>query len=293
MFEERPDPLIRRMPPQHLEAERCVVAACFDAFKGFDELEIAIKPGDFYSVWYRTVWETMVSLRERRIPIENVSVKNDLARRGVPIDTDRETELIVLECDTVPTAANLNYYARIVVAMSRKRNLIEVGARILELGYSAGKVRDLFSAAHELLFGATAERQAEKIVNATQLAGEVFQHLNDPDRDPGVSTGWFGLDQVVQCFRPGEMTVLAGRPSMGKSALMNALVAAMLREGERVGICSLEMDRLQLACNAIGARVGIDTTRIRSGAFGEYGAIDLTEAGIDRWVEAHERHANN
>ena len=221
---DKPNPLIRRVPPHHQEAERCVVAACFDAFQGFDELEIALRPEDFYSTWLRSVWQTMVSLRERKIPIEHVAVKNDLGRRGVPLDGDRVTELLLLETDTVPTAANLNYYAKIVVAMSRKRKLIEVGARIVELGYSTGKVRELTSAAHELLFAATAERQAQKIVDAEQLAREVYQHLTDPDRDPGVATGWFGLDRVVQCFRPGEMTVLAARPSMGKAQPLDARV---------------------------------------------------------------------
>ena len=264
-----PNPLLRRTPPNSAEAERCVIAACFDAFKGFDELEVTLQPSDFYSVWHRTVWESMVSLRERRIPIDNVSVKNDLQRRGVALTSDRETDLVLLEMETVPTAANLNYYARIVLAMNQKRALIETGARIVELGYSAGKVRDVQSAAHELLFSATSNRTAQEIVDGAQLAREVYDHIDNPNRDPGIVSGFFALDEVVQCFRPGEMSILAARPSMGKSALMVSLCASMIGKGYQVGIASLEMNRLQLGCNAVGSRVGVDTTRIRRGVFGE------------------------
>ena len=271
-----PNPLIRRTPPNNEEAERAVVAACFDSVGGFKELEVGLTPADFYNAWLSSVWESMVSLRERRLPIDYLALKNDLERRGVPIDEDRVTDLTVLECETVPTAANLNYYAKIVEAMSQKRRLIEVGARIVELGWSTAKVREVYDQASELLFTATTERTTQKITNASTLAAELLLHLNDPDRDPGVVSGWFALDQVVQCFRPGEISVLGARPSMGKTSLAQALAAAMLMRGERVGFVSLEMDRLQLACNSVGARVGVDTTRIRRGVFGEVepGRID-------------------
>ncbi len=265
----RPEPLISRTPPNNQEAERAVLAGLFDQFRGMDTLEVPITPADFYSVWHATIFESMLSLRERKIPIEHIALKNDLVRRGVAVDTERVMNLLTLENDTVPTAANVNYYSRVVIAMKRKRVLIETGARILELGFTNGKVKELYSKASELLFTASQDRSAQKIVDGAGMAKEVWDHLNNPNREPGVVSGWFALDQVIQCFRPGEMSVLAARPSMGKSALMNSLLVAMLKRGERVGCCSLEMDRLQLACNAIGAQVGVDTTRIRRGVFGE------------------------
>lgn len=265
----RPDSLIRRVPPSNEEAERAVLGACFDTAGGFRELEVSLEPSDFYGTWHAAVWESMTSLRERRLPVDAIAVRNDLQRRGVRLDDKRTTDLQVLEWETVPTAANLNYYARIVEAMSQKRRLIEVGVRISELGWSTAKVREVFDEANELLFAATTDRQTQRITDATTLAQELYQHLNDPDRDQGVASGWFALDQVVQSFRPSEMSILAARPSMGKTSLAQCLAASMLQRGERVGFMSLEMDRLQLTCNVVGARVGVDTTRIRRATFGE------------------------
>lgn len=260
---------LSRTPPNNQEAEAATLAGLFEFYQGFDKLEQPITPDDFYSPFHRTLLETMLDLRERKIPVDYLSVKTDLERRGIKLTNELLERIVSLEGNTIPTAANLNYYARIVIAMARKRRLIEVGARIVELGYSSGSVKELYAKASEILFAASQDRSEQKIVNADALAMEVWQHLNDPKREPALVSGWFALDQVIQCFRPGEFSILAARPSMGKSALMNSLLLAMLTRGERVGVCSLEMDRLQLACNAIGARVDVDTTRIRRGVFGE------------------------
>lgn len=265
---DAPSPLIRRTPPNNQEAERAVIGACFSALGGFDSLEIPVEPGDFYNAWHRTVWESMTSLRDRRILVDVISLRNDLERRGLDMQGERLADMVALS-EAVPTSANVNYYARILQAMTRKRKVIEAGARIVELGFSTLRGQEIVDKAHEALIEATQDRVAQKIVDGSQLAREVYQHLTNPNPDPGVVSGWFQLDQVIQCFRPGEMSVLAARPSMGKSSLMLSLSAAMLARGERVGVCSLEMQRLQLACNAIGSRAGVDTTRIRRGVFGE------------------------
>jgi replicative DNA helicase len=266
---EAPNPLLRRTPPNNKDAERNVLAACFDRYKGLDELETPLAPKDFYSPWLSAVWGSMASLRERRIPVDALAVANDMERQGSALSDDQKTDLVVLEVDTVPTAAQVNYYAKIVMALSRKRQLIEAGARIVELGWSNGKVADTFDKAHELLFAVTADRASQKIYSGDVLAKELLDHVNDPNRDPGVVSGWRDLDEVVQCFRPREMSILAARPSMGKTSLALCLAAAMLNRNERVGIASLEMDRLQLACNATGSFGGVDTTKIRRGVFGE------------------------
>ena len=251
-----------------MDAERAVLGGLLLDSEKLDEVMGVLEPGQFYSFAHREIFDTMLDMHRAQERVDVVLLNERMKQRGT-LEKVGGTAYLAEITESVPTAANVSYYANAVRALWLSREMVVVGAKIQQLGYSAGApVAERMEDAEQLLFGLTSQG-IEKLVTHTprDLMSMVFERIKrlsegDP---PGVRTGLGSLDDVLRGMQPGELTLLAGRPSMGKTALACHLLRRMARAGQSVGLVSIETPSEQLGINWLASRVRIDSRNLRDG----------------------------
>ena len=308
------DPLLKRIPPRDVASERAFLGCCVLDPVTMGGLEVEVKPEWFSDSWHVELWRGMLALNARGVPINPISLLNSLQDQ-VGIDQhERIAETMLARplhelADTVPTAVNANFYARQVKDAFLARELAKVGRRITNLAWGEGTLRERLELAESLVHG-IGSQDMSAVRSATpsdlmRLVEARLERLRSGDR-PGVHSGYASLDDLLTGFQPGEMSLLAGRPSMGKSALMFAMLRRMAQAGQSVGVVSLEMQIESVGVNWLASRAQVDSRSIRDGflprvlppnvqrAMHEIGACDdyftVADKGI-RTVSDLRRHA--
>ncbi|ROO90751.1 replicative DNA helicase [Actinocorallia herbida] len=210
-----------RVPPHDLNAEQCVLGGMMLAQDAISDVVEELRSNDFYRPAHQVIYDVILDLYGRGEPADAVTVGAELTKRGEHTRTGGAPYLFTL-INSVPTAANAGYYAKIVQERSVLRRLVEAGTRIVQLGYTAGADAD------DLLDQA----QAEVYAIADKRSGEDYLQLGDimpgaldeieaiGSRDGsmvGVPTGFTDLDALTNGLHGGQMIVIAARPAMGKA----------------------------------------------------------------------------
>ncbi len=262
--------VVERPLPHNLEAERSVLGAILIQNESYNLAVEIIRPEDFYRDAHRRIFEKIIALGERQSAIDFVTLKEELVRSG-ELDTVGGPAYISSLVDGVPRATNVEYYATIVKDKAVLRRLIGAGNRIVLEAYEAEQDSgDILDRAEHAIFSIAEGRLrtgftslydiAQEGMKAIEIAVERKQMIT------GVSTGFVELDQLTSGLQPGDLIILAGRPSMGKTSLaLNIAQYAGTKGGKTCGVFSLEMSKEQLFLRMLSSEAQIDGHRLRTG----------------------------
>ncbi|MFC7331478.1 replicative DNA helicase [Marinactinospora rubrisoli] len=264
-----------RTPPQDLQAEQAALGGMLLSPLVAADVMAIMRVEDLYRPAHQTIYTAISDLLARGEPVDAVSVNAELARRGESARTGGAPYLHTLT-EAVPTAANAGYYAKLVADQALLRRLVEAGTRAVQIGYSGdGDALDLVDRAQAEMMGIT-ERAAGP---TSPLIGEVMPGVVDRMQEMagaedgliGISTGFSDLDSLTRGLWPGQLIVIGGRPSLGKSTLaMDFARTAAIRDQVPTAFFSLEMGTDELAHRILSAESKVPLHRVKAG--------DLTEA---------------
>jgi len=245
-------------------------------------LEI-LKPEDFYDARHGLIFEAMIELSEESLPVDLVHLSERLKGRG-RLDASGGGAYLARLDNVVPTAAHVAHHARIVKDYSLARELIGRATRIVDQGFQAGvDVENLLDQAEQSIFE-VAERKVQPAFRPlAQVVTETFKRIeylvDHKGLVTGVPTGFTRLDQLLAGLQPADLIIVAGRPSMGKTALaLNVALHAAALGGVGAGVFSLEMSREQLAIRLLCSEARVDASKLRTGFIGERDWPKLTQA---------------
>jgi replicative DNA helicase len=269
-----------RTLPHNLEAERSVLGAILVHNDAFNMAAQVIDARDFYRDAHRRIFDKMVALNERNQAIDFVTLKEELSRAG-ELDEVGGPAYVASLADGVPRATNVEYYARIVKEKSTLRNLIFAANKILIEAYEAEEESDLIlDQAESAIFAVAEDRLKAGFVPMRDLVKESFPKIEQLFEQKrlvtGVATGFVDLDEMTRGLQPGDLVIVAARPSMGKTSLvLNIAQHVATQPDQTVGFFSLEMSRESLFLRLLTSEAQIDSHRLMSGAIGQkdYGRI--------------------
>lgn len=264
---------IRKVPPQNLEAERAVLGAILmDNDALFTVMEVLI-PSDFHQPSHRLLFSTMLDLSERGEPIDIVTLANRL-RTGGNMDKAGGPDYLPTLADEVPTSAGVGNYAKIVKEKSVLRHLIEASTEIVQDCFdSAGEVDELIDEAERRIFAISEQRIRTGFLSMKEIVKSSFKTIESlyekKEHITGIASGFADIDDLTSGFQPSDLVIIAGRPSMGKTAFaLNIAQQAALKAKKTVAIFSLEMAKEQLVMRMLCSEARIDAHRLRSGFLG-------------------------
>jgi replicative DNA helicase len=263
-----------RTLPHNLEAERSVLGAILVDNDAFNFAAQVIEPADFYRDAHRRIFDKMISLNERNHAIDFVTLKEELARAG-ELDEVGGPAYVASLADGVPRATNIEYYAKIVKEKATLRNLIYAANKILTNAYEADQESDLIlDEAESAIFSVADDRLKAGFVPMRDLVKESFPKIEQLFEQKrfitGVPTGFVDLDEMTRGLQPGDLIIVAARPSMGKTSLVLNISQYVAAQPELVvGFFSLEMSKESLFIRLLTSEAQIDSHRLMSGAIGQ------------------------
>ena len=266
------EPLVfDRIPPQNVEAEQAVLGAILlDSVTIITVMEL-LRPEDFYREAHQRIYEAMVDLNGDNEPIDLITLTTRLQAKqqlGEVGGIQYLTEL----ASAVPTAANVQYYAKIVEEKSMLRRLIRTATEIVANGYTGAEdVAQLLSEAESRILEISNRKSSTGFVSIRDVLMEVFERVetlyNQRGTTTGIPSGFPDLDRMTAGFQRSDLIIVAARPSVGKTAFaLNVAQNVAVRAKETVAIFSLEMSAAQLVQRIICAEANVDAGRIRTGA---------------------------
>jgi replicative DNA helicase len=276
-----------RMPPHSVEAEESVIGSILIDPQAIDRVRSIITPADFYIVKNGWVYAAALALRERRDPIDFVTITRELANRA-QLDELGGPAYISQLINCVPTAIHAEGYAAIVKTAAQRRGLLAGASEAARRAYAEDEAIDdqINQSIAELR--ALQSRGLQRARTAAEAAlayhdkvRDWSQHPTQPGEVRGLSFGFETTLDFTGGYDPGDLVVLAGRPSMGKSALGFEIAYNVARAGKRAAIFSLEMSQDQVIERLAGGLSGIERKTVRTGALSEEGWQRYTDALTD------------
>jgi replicative DNA helicase len=264
-----------RIPPNSVEAEMSVLGGLMIDNEAFDRVADVIREEDFYRYDHRLIWTQISRLIEKSQPADVVTVFESLQRAGKAEEAGGLVYLNSLAQET-PSAANIRRYAEIVRDRSILRRLISTSDEIATnaLNPQGKDTRQLLDEAESKIFQISEDgsRGSVGFQALPDLLGKVVERIdelynqNNPNDVTGVPTGFTDLDRLTSGLQPGDLVIVAGRPSMGKTAFsINIGEHVAIEQGLPVAVFSMEMGATQLAMRMICSAGRLDQQRLRTG----------------------------
>lgn len=277
--------MIKRILPHSTEAEQSVIGAVLldqEAIITASEILVA---EDFYNPQFRTLYNAMISLYQEGRPADLVTLQNKLKEQEVPAELC-SVEFISGIISSVPTSANIRYYADIVKEKSVLRRLIRVSESITNNCYQDTENLDqLLEETEKQIFDVVQNRSTSDFVPIRQVALETLESIQNAAKTvgavTGISTGFYDLDARTAGLQKSDLILIAARPSMGKTAfVLNIAETVAIKNNISTAIFSLEMSRVQLAKRLISMNSKVDSQHIRVGNLADEEWGKLTESTI-------------
>ncbi len=285
-----------RLPPHSQEAEQSVLGGLMLDGQSLEKVSDLLKPEDFYRADHRHIYAAVTGLADASQPFDAVMVAEWLNKRDL-LESVGGIDYLGALLDAVPTAANIQAYALTIREHSVMRRLIEIGTQIVEMGYKPeGRT------AHEVL--ELAEREIFAIAEAgervkrgfrpikelmTQAMERVTELFGREEPITGHATGFSDFDSMTSGLQAGDLVIVAGRPSMGKTTFaMNMAEHIAISGRKAVAVFSMEMPGEQLALRMLSSIGRVDQTKVRTGRLDDPDWHRLTSAvGILSQTEIH------
>lgn len=265
---------IEKIPPQNLEAEQSTLGSMMLERGALEKGMEILKAEDFYRPAHQEVYDALMSLAERDEPVDLITLQEELRKRG-KLEDCGGTEYLMALVESVPTAANLEYYAKIVERKSILRKLISAGTQIIGLAQNEDEeIEAVTDRAEQLVFGVGQRKLGEYFRSIGPLLHDAWDMIDKRFHDKGVAsgvpTGFAKLDNMTSGLQPSDFAIIAARPSMGKTALaLNLALNAATVAKETVAIFSIEMSAEQLVLRMLCMLSRTNAHRLRTGYFGD------------------------
>ena len=256
--------------PQALEAEQAVLGSMLTSKEAVSKAMQWVSAGQFYKDAHVRIFSCMVNLFEKGEPIDAISVVDRLKKKK-DLESVGGAYYITGLAESVPTTANVEHYAKIVLEKHTLRKLIQVSHEVSKEAFEdVQDVDDILDSAESAIFNISEKRLRGGFEHIDPILQNTFEELDKIATNPGIVTGvpsgLMDLDAITSGFHSGELIIVAGRPGMGKTALaltMGRNTAVMDKTG--VGIFSLEMANHQLAMRLLCAEGRVDSHLVRTG----------------------------
>jgi len=265
---------LRKVPPQNLEAEASVLGGILLENEAFDRVLEIVTPDLFYRESHRKVFRAMMELSVRSEPVDLITLSEFLKAKG-ELDAVGGTAYLASLANLVPTAANIAHYARIVREKGILRHLITVATGIATRGLEdQGNVEEFLDEAEKSIFDISEKRIKPSFVFLGDMMNDSIKMVEKlyerKEMVTGVPTGFNDLDRLTAGLQPADLIVVAGRPSMGKTAFsLNVAAHAALHAGIGIAVFSLEMAKEQLGLRMLCSEARVDHSKVRSGHLAE------------------------
>ncbi|MFZ7942371.1 MULTISPECIES: replicative DNA helicase [Bacillaceae] len=272
-----------RMPPQNIEAEQAVLGAIFLEPSALTMASEILIPEDFYRASHQKIFHVMLHLSDQGKAVDLVTVTEELAAAKLIEDIGGVSYLSDL-AGSVPTAANIEYYARIVEEKSLLRRLIRTATTIASDGYSReDEVEALLSEAEKSILEVAQRKNAGAFHDIKDVLVRTYDNIEEMHKRvgeiTGLETGFVELDRMTAGFQRNDLIIVGARPSVGKTAFaLNIAQNVAKKTGENIAIFSLEMGAEQLVMRLLCAEGNIDAQRLRTGSLTEEDWGKLTMA---------------
>jgi replicative DNA helicase len=276
---ERDRPISSREPPKDLHAEKCLIGSVLLFPSAIDEIGVRISQQDFYLQEHGDIWGALLWLSSQNKPLDPIAIADRLKA------TDRfddETYALIEECmQSVPHGAHSQVYAGTVDERSRRRLLSAAGTSAVRDAYEMTADIDESLGRVSTSIGAILERS---VASKTQSLGDVLidaMNRLTSGRGMGLMTGFQTLDGIMTGLQPGNVAILAARPSIGKTAFAVNIGLKIAQRNIPVGMLSMEQSRMEIAERLLSAEARLSSHIMRGGG--------MSEAQIDSLVEASAR----
>ncbi|NSW80022.1 MAG: replicative DNA helicase [Chthonomonadetes bacterium] len=281
-----------RTLPHNLDAEIATLGSMMIDGTAIERVSEFLAPEDFYREAHRVIFDVLVTLSSRNEPADLVTVSEELQRRGKLEDVGGVAYLTTL-IDSVPSAANVDYYASIVEEYAIRRRLIEAAQEIIHMAAATDEeepltIADVTDRAESAIYRVAQRRIGKGFESIRPLLGEAFDRFeafyHERKLVTGLSTGFRELDYVTAGLQPSDLIIIAARPSMGKTSLcLNIGEHVALHEKKTVAIFSLEMSKEQLVQRMICSQAEVNAHRLRLGMLPETAWNKISRAIQDLW----------
>jgi replicative DNA helicase len=274
---------IGKVPPQNTEAEQSVLGGILIENEALNKIVEILDSDDFYREAHRKIFKSMIALSEKNEPSDLITLTNELKYQNLLEEIGGASYLTSL-IDSVPTAANIEYYAKIVKEKSILRKLIQAATEIVTQSYEdRGDVDGFVDDAERLIFGISEHRVKPSFYPFKDIIKESFKTIEKlyekKELITGIPSGFKDLDRKTAGFQPSDLIIVAGRPAMGKTAFcLNVAQYAAIEAKIPVAIFSLEMSKEQLALRMLCSEAEVDGQKLRSGFLSESDWPKLTLA---------------
>jgi replicative DNA helicase len=272
-----------KLPPQNIEAEQSILGGILIENDAINTVVELLEANDFYREAHQKIFQCMIALSEKSEPLDLITLTNEL-KKSKELESIGGASYLASLTDSVPTAANIAYYTKIVKDKSTLRKLISTATEIVTQGYHEGKdLEDLLDDAEQAIFRISEHRVKPAFFPIKEIVKESFKVIEKlyekKELITGVPSGFKDLDRKTAGFQNAELIIVAGRPSMGKTALcLNIAQHASINAKVPTAMFSLEMSKEQLAIRMLCSEARVDSARLRSGFLSESDWPKLTMA---------------
>jgi len=263
-----------RVPPQSIEAEEAVLGGILLDNQALERAGDILAEEDFYRESHRRIWRSLVELDQRREPADVITVTECLKRRG-DLDAVGGAAAIAELVERTATAANVMLYARIVKEKAILRGLVDVASDVVGRAMSGntGDVEQFLDEAENAVYRISERRVRAGFSKVEQIivgSIERIQQLCERrELVTGVPTGFYELNKLTAGLQGGDLIIIAGRPSMGKSALATNIGQKAAEAGYPVALFSLEMSKESLVLRMLCGEARVDGQKVRTGHLGD------------------------
>jgi len=272
-----------KVPPHDIEAEKSVLGAILIDSSAISTVAEFLKSEHFYQPEHQMIYSCMLTLFEKQQPIDVVTLKNGLTKDGTIKKVGGASYLAEL-IETVPTAAYVEHYGKIVKDHYTKRKLIELSSELVEKSFDEkGDTKKLLDEAEREIFALSRENQRSDFIELKEILAESFERLEEFIKKGihlrGIPTGFNEIDRKLAGLHPSNLIILAARPGIGKTTLaLNMSLYISQKEKLPVGFFSLEMSKEELVDRLLVAQADIDAWRLKTGRLSDDDYKRLTEA---------------
>jgi replicative DNA helicase len=262
--------LLDKVPPQDMEAEKSFLGSLLLDKDAIVKIADQVSSADFYSDNHGKIYDVMLELFEQRMPIDIITLSSKLKEKK-QLDNIGGSSYLTNLANSVPSAAHVMHYGKIISQKATLRRLINASLEITEMGFGETKdVEMLLDEAEQRLFGVSQKHFKENFIPIKNVLSETFDRIDKLHKEKGVlrgvPTGFKGLDNVLAGFQKSDLIILAARPSMGKTALaLNIAANVAIKSDIPVGIFSLEMSKEQLVDRLLCSEAKIDAWKLKKG----------------------------
>lgn len=275
--------LLKRILPHNMEAEQSVIGSMFMDREAIVVASEIVQGEDFYNKQYGIMFDVMVELNDEGRPVDLVTLQDRLREKDVPPEV-YSVEYLKELVTSVPTSANIKYYAGIVAEKSTLRRLIRLNEEIANNCY-VGKesLEDILADTEKRVFDLVQRRNTGEFVPIRQVVMNAMDNIEKASHNQGnvtgVATGFLDLDYKTAGMQPSDLILVAARPSMGKTAfVLNVAQYVAFRQNKTVAIFSLEMSKEQLVNRLFAMESKVDSQHLRTG--------DLSDTEWEKLIES-------